>query len=332
MVSAAIVGMGWWGKQVVESLHGKSDKISLVRAVDLNPTLVVEFCADRGLVLSDNFQDALDDQVVTAVILCTPHLAHEEQILRAAAAGKHVFCEKPLGLTRASAERSVAACARAGVVLGIGHERRFEAPMEEIKWLIDGGQLGTIMHVESNFSHDKFVGIELDNWRADVAEAPAAGMTGMGIHLTDSYIDMLGPIVETFAVTAKRVIDIPAGDIVSVQFRFASGATGYLCAISATPYYGRFTVFGSDGWVEASDDAHPDEGKGNHLTVCGKGGVKVVTDYEPFDAVKANFEAFADAVEGRAEYRFTGDQLIHNIATFEAILKSAESGAPVEIG
>ena len=81
--------------------------------------------------------------------------------------------------------------------------------MEEIKRLIDGGQLGTIMHVESNFSHDKFVGMELDNWRADVAEAPAAGMTGMGIHLTDSYIDMLGPIAEVFAVTAKRVISFP---------------------------------------------------------------------------------------------------------------------------
>jgi len=56
-----------------------------------------------------------------------------------------------------------------------------------------------------------------------------------------------------------------------------------------------------------------------------------VTDYEPFDAVKANFEAFADAVEGRATYRFTSEQLIHNIATLEAILKSAKLRAPVEI-
>ena len=77
----------------------------------------------------------------------------------------------------------------------------------------------------------------LDNWRADEREAPAAGMTGMGIHLTDSYIDMLGLISEVSAITVKRVVEMPAGDIVSVQFRFASGATGYLCAVSATPYY-----------------------------------------------------------------------------------------------
>ena len=331
MVNAAIVGLGWWGKQVVESFCGRYNKINFVRAVDLNPDPVANFCMDRGIVLSENFQDALDDPEVSAVVLCTPHLAHEEQIVRAAAAGKNVFCEKPLGLTRASAERSVTACGRAGVVLGIGHERRFEAPMEEIKRLIDDGLLGTIMHVESNFSHDKFVGISLDNWRANVTEAPAAGMTGMGIHLTDSYINILGPVAEVFAVTAKRVIEIPAGDIISVQFRFVSGVTGYLCAISATPYYGRFTVFGSESWVEVSDEAHPDEGKGNHLTVCGKDGVKVIIDYEPFDAVKANFEAFADAVEGRATYRFTSEQLIHNIATLEAIFKSAASGAPVEI-
>ncbi len=331
MVNAAVVGMGWWGKQVVASLHGRTDKLRLVRGVDVNPGPVSEFCEERGLVLSADYQDALDDAAVTAVILCTPHLAHEEQIARAAAVGKHVFCEKPLGLTRASAERSVAACSEAGVVLGIGHERRYETAMEEIKQLIDGGRLGTIMHIESNFSHDRFVGMPLDNWRADEHEAPAAGMTGMGIHLTDSYIDMLGPITEVSAVTEKRVVDMPAGDIVSVQFRFASGATGYLCSVSATPYYGRFTVFGTDGWAEASDDAHPDEGGASHLTVCGKDGVRALTDYQPFDAVRANFEAFADTIGGRAAYRFTSEQLIHNIAVFEAILESAEAGRRVAV-
>ena len=331
MVNAAVVGMGWWGKQVVESLHGKTEKLHLVRAVDINPGPVTDLCGELGLVLTADYQDALDDTSVTAVILCTPHLAHEEQIARAAAAGKHVFCEKPLGLTRASAERSVEACKTAGVVLGIGHERRFEATMEEIKRLIEGGRLGTIMHIESNFSHDRFVSMPLDNWRADEREAPAAGMTGMGIHLTDSYIDMLGLISEVSAITVKRVVEMPAGDIVSVQFRFASGATGYLCAVSATPYYGRFTVFGTDGWVEASDDAHPDESGASHLTVCGKDGVRKVTDFEPFDAVRANFEAFADTIEGRTGYRFTSEQLIHNIAVFEAILQSAETGRAVAV-
>ena len=331
MVNAAVVGMGWWGKQVVASLHGRTEKLRLIRAVDVNPGPVAEFCEERGLVLSADYQDALDDASVAAVILCTPHLAHEEQVARAAGAGKHVFCEKPLGLTRTSAVRSVEACQMAGVVLGIGHERRYETAMEEIKRLIEGGRLGTIMHVESNFSHDRFVGMPLDNWRADEHQAPAAGMTGMGIHLTDSYIDMLGPVTEVSAITAKRVVEMPAGDIVAAQFRFASGAAGYLCAISATPYYARFTVFGTDGWVEASDDAHPDEGGESHLMFCGKDGVRSVTDYQPFDAVRANFEAFADAIEGRASYRFTNEQLIHNIAIFEAILKSAETGRPIAV-
>lgn len=331
MVNAAIVGMGWWGKQVANSLIGKSTKIQVTHAVDINPKLVADFCSARGIALSNNYESLLSETEISAVILCTPHSRHEDQVLRAAAAGKHVFCEKPLGLTRASAELSVNACQRAGVLLGIGHERRFETTMEEIKRLIDNGELGTIMHVESNFSHDRFANLPLDNWRAKVSEAPAAAMTGMGIHLTDSYIDMLGSIESVYAVTAQRATNLPSGDIVSVQLRFTNGATGYLCAISATPYYGRFTVLGSEGWVEVVDEAHPDEGRGSHLTKCNKDGDRVTVDYEPFDAVRANFEAFADAIDGRAVYRFTSEQLIHNIATLEAILKSADLGVPVSL-
>ena len=65
----------------------------------------------------------------------------------------------------------------------------------------------------------------------------------MGIHLTDLYLDLFGPISEVYAQTAQRVSKRPNGDVVSVQMRFASGATGYINAILVTPLYIGMTVF-----------------------------------------------------------------------------------------
>ena len=331
MVDAAVVGLGWWGRQMVRCLRKGSGKIALARAVDTDPDAARRFAGQHGVTLSTNVQDVLDDPAVDALILGLPHSLHEEYILRAAAAGKHVFCEKPLCLTRASAERAVAACNRAGVVLGIGHERRFEGPMAEIKRMIDAGELGTLMHAEADFSHDKFDALTADNWRGSTEEAPAAGMTGMGVHLTDGFINMLGPVAEVYAVTAKRVLPLPTGDLVSVLLTFESGATGFVSAVSATPFYGRYAVFGADAWVEARDDEHPEAGGVTHLTVCRKGGKPETRDHEPQDTVLANLEAFADAAEGRADYPFTDAQKIANVAVLEAVTESARTGRPVRL-
>lgn len=330
MIDAAVVGLGWWGRQMVNCLAEGSNKIRIVRAVDPDPA-ARGFAEENGVPLCADMREALDDPNVGAVILCTPHSQHEEQVVRAAEAGKHVYCEKPLCLTRAGAERAVAACETAGVVLGVGHERRFEPMMAEIKRMIDAGEMGTIMHADANFSHDKFTALDAGNWRGSPEEAPAAGMTGMGIHLTDAFINMLGPVAELRAIAARRVLPWPTGDIISVQLRFESGATGTLCAISATPFYGKYTVFGADAWAEARDDEHNETAAVTHLTVCRKDGWPETRDFAPLDTVIANLEAFADAAAGGATYPFTSEQKIHNIAVLEAITKSAQTGQPVRL-
>jgi predicted dehydrogenase len=66
----------------------------------------------------------LADPGIDAVVLATPHTLHRPQVEATAAAGKHVFCEKPFALTKADAEAAITACRRAGVALGVGHNRR----------------------------------------------------------------------------------------------------------------------------------------------------------------------------------------------------------------
>lgn len=329
MVRAAIVGLGWWGKHIVRRLQG-SEKLKLVAALDMSDAHA-SFAADHGLRFTTEWDDILSDPAIDAVILCTPHSLHTQQVLATAAAGKHVFCEKPLALTRADAELSVSACRAAGVMLGIGHERRFEPAAIELRRMINEGLLGTIMHVEANFSHDKLAHVPDTDWRASATDAPAAGMTAMGIHLTDLYLDLFGPVAEVYAQTAQRVSHRSNGDVVSVQMRFASGATGYLNAILVTPLYIGMRVFGSEAWVEIRNHTHPDTPGLTTLTYQHRNGHQDVIEFAWEDAVRRNLEAFADAINIGTRYPFTDAQKIANIATLEAICLSASGNRPVQV-
>jgi len=330
MIRAAMIGLGWWGRHMVNAVKG-STKLEIVRLTARRPDRHRDFSVETGIPLLDDYQQVLEDPEVDAVILCTPHSQHEDQVHAAIDHGKQIFCEKPLSLTKASAERMVTAARKAGLVMGVGHERRFESTMEEITRLVTSGEIGTHMHAEANFSHEIFASLAADNWRGSKEEGPAVGMTGMGVHLTDLLISMLGPVEAVTAQTARRVLDLPTGDVVNVQLRFASGATGYVAAISATPYYGRFTVFGDRMWVEARDDSHPQHGGKTHLITCGKDGVQHTRTFDAKDPVRANLEEWADAVTNGAEYRFNDDQRVGNVAVLEAIAKSVENGTWVTV-
>jgi predicted dehydrogenase len=326
---AAIVGLGWWGKHIIRRMQGSS-ALKITLAVDTNPA-TADFAREHGIAYTADFNAALQDPAIDAVILCTPHSAHTGQVLAIAAAGKHVFCEKPLALTRIEAERSVAACKGANVMLGIGHERRFEPALVEVRRLVRSGELGTIMHAEAHFSHDKLANAPKGDWRTSPKDAPAAGMTAMGIHLTDLFIDLFGPVSEAYAVTTSRVAYEDNGDVISAHLRFASGATGYLNAILVTPLYIAFKVFGSQGWVEVRSDTHPDTPGPARLTVQPRNGEAVTREFPWHDTVRENLELFARASRDEADYPFTDAQKIANIATLEAICMSARENRPVAV-
>ncbi|NBP73414.1 MAG: gfo/Idh/MocA family oxidoreductase, partial [Alphaproteobacteria bacterium] len=104
MLNAAIVGLGWWGKILTQTLAA-SDKITVVRLLDVDADAGAAFAAERGIEFTTDYPAVLADDNIDVVILATPHSLHEEQIIAAAGAGKHIFCEKPFCLNRASALR-----------------------------------------------------------------------------------------------------------------------------------------------------------------------------------------------------------------------------------
>src|SRR5207253_4776535 len=129
MVNAAIVGLGWWGRTLVESVQG-SDSIRFVAGATRTVSPEVKAFADtHKLPLAESLEALLNDPNVHAVVLCTPHSMHSQQVIAASQAGKHVFCEKPFALTKSDADAAVSATRKAGVTLGLGYNRRFHPEM-----------------------------------------------------------------------------------------------------------------------------------------------------------------------------------------------------------
>jgi predicted dehydrogenase len=256
MVRVAVVGLGWWGRIIVGLLEG-SRKLAAVKGIDPD-SRAAEFARARNLPHTADFGEALRDADVDAVVLCTPHSLHCEQIVAAANARKHVFCEKPLSLSRAEVVRAIDAVKANSVRLAVGHEKRFEPPMMEVARLARSGALGTLLQIEANFSQDKFLALAADNWRLSAKEAPAGPLTATGIHLVDLSVSLMGPVESVCASVQQLGSQLANGDTLAVLARFKGGGHSLISAILATPFDGRVAVYGSKGWAEVRDKAHPE--------------------------------------------------------------------------
>lgn len=324
MLNVAVVGLGWWGRIIVDLVRG-SGKLRVVRVADVDPQ-AAGFARERGLPCSASFDDVLADPAVQGVVLCTPHTQHTAQIVAAARAGKHVFCEKPLSMSRADVLRAVAAVEQAGVALAVGHEKRFEPPVLEIMRLLESGALGTPLQVEANFSQDKFLALAQDNWRLSGQEAPAGPMTATGVHLLDLAIGVFGAAETAHCSVRQLGSKLGNGDTLAALVTFRRGGHALISAILATPFAGRFAVYGSQGWAEVRDKTHPEAPQGWTLTTHLRGQRATSVEMPPAPAVLHNLEAFADAAEGRAPYPVPREQMVANISALEAIFRSAASG------
>lgn len=324
MLRVAVIGLGWWGRIIVDQLAASS-KLHVVRVADVDAAGEA-FARERGLAFSPGFAEVLADEQVEGVVLCTPHSQHTGQIVAAARARRHVFCEKPLSMTRPDVLRAVAAVEAAGVALAVGHEKRFEPPVLRIMELLRSGALGTPLQVEANFSQDKFLALAADNWRLSGTEAPAGPMTATGIHLLDLAIGVFGEADTVLASVKQLGSPLTNGDTLAAMLTFRRGGHALISAILATPFAGRFAVYGSKGWAEVRDKTHPEAPEGWTLTTCLRGQKTESVEIAAAPAVLHNLEAFADAARGRAAYPVPHEQMIANVSALEAVFRSAKSG------
>ena len=322
VINAAVVGLGWWGQKIVADL-ARSEHLRVVLGIDPAPAARERL---GGIRTAASFSDALADDAVQAVLLCTPHGHHAGQIVAAAEAGKHVFCEKPLTTNGREARAAVTAVEKAGVQLGIGHERRFEPAVQALRDMCGNGDLGVPLVFEGNFSQDKFLALPPDNWRLSATDAPVGPLSATGIHLVDLAIAVFGRPVAVWARLGTHATSFANGDTLTVTIGFEHGRTALITAVLTTPFAGRVAVFGSRGWMEIRDRNHPEHPRGWDVTTVFRGGEPSTRFVAPHPSVRANLEAFALAAEGRAGYPVAYDEMLANADTFEAITRSARSG------
>ena len=335
MIKAAIVGMGWWGRTLVEAVQSDSEVIRFVAGATrtVSPDITA-FAAAQKLNLVESYEALLADRTIDAVVLATPHSLHSAQVVAAATAGKHVFCEKPFALTKADAEAAVAATEQAGVTLGLGYNRRFHPEMTKLRQQIQSGALGTLLHFEATMTFPNALMLKPEAWRAHRDETPCGGLTPMGVHAIDGMIDLGGEIDHVYCQSFHRVVPVDSDDTTSMLFRMKHGASGYLGTITATGPGFSFQVFGSKGSVRLEGMTHvagasSEERRTRLFGTCKfqplKGPAET-WEAARLDVTRACLEAFATAASGGAPYLIPTREMVHGAAVTEAVVKSAASG------
>lgn len=322
MLDAAIVGLGRWGKNMVNAVQGRRARLRFTRAVARRPENARDFAAQHGIALTTSLAEVLADPAIRMVVLTTPHSLHYEQILAVAAAGKAVFCEKPLTLTLADARAAVAACRAAGVPLGLGHDKRFFPSMRALQRVVAGGTLGDILHIEGHFSNETTRRFHT-GWRDSPHESPGGGLTATGIHILDAFVELAGPAQRVYAQLLAHAPDPSPVDALAITIAFQNKVSGMLCSVRSTPYFWRVHVFGKQGSAEALGD--------RELVLRYGDDPPQHQNFDTVDTLRFELEAFADAVEGKAAYPITVEQMLADVALFEATLKSVDAGAPVPV-
>jgi predicted dehydrogenase len=321
MLNAGIVGLGGWGRRLVESVQGKNDRIRFVAAVTATPAKAETFATKHGLKVSSDLASMLADPSVDAVISSGPAGLHAAHSLAALQAGKPVLAVKPMALTRADAEALRAAATKHGVLLALGYNRCFYPAIAELRRRVAAGDLGTLLHMEGNFCVDRYFKLKPGvDWKTDKSQVLAGALAD---HPLYAMIELLGPVAEVVAHSSTRATKLPIADTTATLLRFASGASGLLTAIGATATYERTTVFGSKAWAEIRH--------GESFTFQPLDGEASTIDYADSDPEKAELEAFAAAVAGEKPFPVTVDQAVHSVAVLEAIDRAARTGQAVRI-
>jgi predicted dehydrogenase len=320
MIDAAVIGLGRWGKSIVEA--SKATRLRVIRGVSKEPELVADFAAKHGFVLGTSFEEAVADPRAQAVLLATPHSLHVGQITAVAAAGKPVWCEKPLALTLSEAERAVAACRAAGIPLGLGNNKRCFSSMRELKRVVADGDIGEVLHIEGHFCNEHSTRVA-GGWRDDPSESPGGGLTGAGLHLIDALVHLGGPIARLDARLSSRKAPPDPRDVATVLAEFASGATATIATVRAAPMFWRVHVFGTKGWAEARGETT--------LTVARLGEAPRTQTLPQVDSLAVLLEAFAESIETGKPFVVTTDEMLDVVAAFEAAIESMKTRAPVPV-
>jgi predicted dehydrogenase len=334
MIRAAIVGLGRWGRSLVASVSGKSDEIGFVVACTRTREAAEDFCRDHKLPLVESYEEVIRRPGIDAVVLATPHSLHEAQVLAAIAAGKHIFVEKPLTLDLESARRVAETANKAGRVLAVGLNRRFNPSFVELLARARDGRLGRVVAMVAQHTTSTAQFVPLDNWRAAPEEAPGGAFTAVGIHTLDYMIAIAGRVRELRCVTARNYPG-HSDDTTTIMLQFAGGPSGLMFCSVATATNFEFIAYGTGGLGEITRPNLSRLRFAPAATEAPTGLIPAppdeIVEFPSFDTLHAELTAFARAIQEKKPYPVPIDDVLHGMAVLDAIVASAQSGETVTV-
>jgi myo-inositol 2-dehydrogenase/D-chiro-inositol 1-dehydrogenase len=245
VTGVAVIGLGEIGRLHARTLARELVDATLLIVVDPVAELAAATAAELGVSGSASYDEVLGDPAVEAIVIATPSPLHAEMVERAAEAGKHVFCEKPLSLDVESGRRAALAARERGVRLQVGFQRRFDADFAAVRECIHSGRLGAarmlrIAHRNRVPPHAGDLGTRLGSIFIDMA-----------IHDFDTARWLVGEIEEVSGfVTAEAAL---------VALRFADGCLGSIDVMRRASYGFDCSVelVGTDGTIRIGAGASP---------------------------------------------------------------------------
>jgi predicted dehydrogenase len=193
--------------------------------------------------------------------------------------------------------------------------------MQEMKKQVESGVLGKLLHIEGNLSNENSR-IAHMTWRLAPENSPGGSLTATGIHLLDAFVHLMGPVKRVQATYLSQA-EPELQDSMAMILEFRSGATGVLSSVRPTPVFFRVHAYGTAGSAEA---------RGPHGFELRIGGEKLRTmELEPLDALRAELEAFADAIRGIAPYPITPADMLATAETLEYAAKAVDTKLAVTL-
>ena len=320
MIQLAIVGLGAWGRRLIEAVQGKSDRVRFVAAVAPRPEKIKDFADAKNIRVTPDYEDVLTDAAIHGVVSCGPAQLHAEHSLAALKSRKPVLAIKPLGLFTSEATMLEDAARQQGVLLALGYNRCFMPHVARLREELQSGGLGEVLHTEGNFCVNRYFQIKNEGWKAAPEFARPGSLADHVLYLT---IETLGRLVDVHAAARHDVSANRLADVVAVLARSQGGASAFLTGIGTTAELFRFHVFGSKGWAELRGDSV--------FRLETTNGRRIELDLPHVDAELLEVEAFADAVAGRAKFPVSVEDAVHGVAALEAIARSASTAQVVPV-
>ncbi len=222
MKHIAVIGYGGQGAWHCAQLLG-SDVATLAGTYDIRQTRR-EAASAAGIKVYENNEAILADPSVDAVVIATPNDSHENLVIAALQAGKHVICEKPVEMSVAALDEMIAAAKAAGKVFTVHQNRRWDVDFLAMKQIAHSGQIGEVLNIESRIHGSR--GIPSD-WRCE-KEHGGGMMLDWGVHLIDQILQICTQKIVRAYCTFSHITNDEVDDGFKLELTFENGAIAHV--------------------------------------------------------------------------------------------------------